>query len=512
MKTLSDTLEAWRPGISPDWMAQLAAPQISEVGRITRIADGIIELTGLPSIRPDELLAFPGDIMGFAKTLDPDVVGCVMLDPPAALNPGDLVRSTSRTVSVPVGDALLGRVIDPLGRPHDGKPPIQTRERSAIEQPAPDVMHRNLIKDPLETGITIVDAMFAIGRGQRELIIGDRSSGKTALAVDTIINQRNTEVICVYVSIGQKLSDIRSVIDTVHTHGMTERTVIVASQSSAPPGLQWIAPYAGFAIAEYFRDKGKHVLIVLDDLTKHAAVHREISLLLRQPPGREAYPGDIFHIHARMLERAAQLLPEHGGGSLTALPIAETQAGNLSAYIPTNLISITDGQIYLDSKLFSNGIKPAVDVGRSVSRVGGKAQRPALRSVAAGLRLDYAQFLELEVFTRFGAVVDPHTKDIIEHGRRIRGTLAQGRHAPLSMSAQVALLLALNEGLLDTCTPADVEAFKSRLVDCLHQHTADELTEIATKGTLSDANRDALILAMTALSRQITGQPSDTAP
>jgi len=315
-------------------------------------------------------------------------------------------------------------------------------------------------------------------------------------------------VICVYVSIGQKLSDIGNVIDTVRTHGMADRTVFINSPSSAPAGLQWIAPYAGFTIAEYFRAKGMHALIVLDDLTKHAAVHREISLLLRQPPGREAYPGDIFHIHARMLERAAQLLPEDGGGSLTALPIAETQAGNLSAYIPTNLISITDGQIYLDSKLFSNGIKPAVDVGRSVSRVGGKAQRPALRAVAAGLRLDYAQFLELEVFTRFGAVVDPHTKDIIEHGRRIRGTLAQGRHAPLSMPVQVALLAALNEGLLDRCTPADLQSFKAQLGDWLNQHTADELSEIAAKGTLSDAGREALILTMTDLVSHITGQTS----
>ena len=512
MKTLSDTLDTWQPSLSSDWMGQIAEPQIDEVGRIKRIADGIIELSGLPSIRPDELLAFPGNIMGFAKTLDPDVVGCVMLDPPSQLNPGDLVRSTGRTVSVPVGDELLGRVIDPLGRALDGKSAIQTKKRSAIDQPAPDVMHRNLIKEPLETGITIIDAMFAVGRGQRELIIGDRSSGKTALAVDAIINQRHTGVICIYVSIGQKLSDIQSAIDTVHTHGMVDHTVFVTCHASSPAGLQWIAPYAGFAIAEHFRDKGAHVLIVLDDLTKHAAIHREISLLLRQPPGREAYPGDIFHIHARMLERAAQLLPEHGGGSLTALPIAETQAGNLSAYIPTNLISITDGQIYLDSKLFSNGIKPAVDVGRSVSRVGGKAQKPALRSVAAGLRLDYAQFLELEVFTRFGAVVDSNTKKVIEHGRRIRATLAQGRHAPLSMPVQVALLLALNEGLLDSCAPSDVDAFKSKLADWLNEHTSAVLHEISTSGVLSDDHRDALIVAMTSLSQQITGQKKGPAP
>jgi len=512
MKTLFDTLDTWQPSLSSEWMAEIAKPEIDEVGRIKRIADGIIELSGLPSIRPDELLEFPGNIMGFAKTLDTDVVGCVMLDPPSQLNPGDLVRSTGRTVSVPVGDELLGRVIDPLGRALDGKPAIQSKKRSPIDQPAPDVMHRNLIKEPLETGITVIDAMFAIGRGQRELIIGDRSSGKTALAVDAIINQRHTDVICVYVSIGQKLSDIRSVIDTIHTHGMSDRTVFVTCHASSPAGLQWIAPYAGFAIAEHFRDSGGHVLIVLDDLTKHAAVHREISLLLRQPPGREAYPGDIFHIHARMLERAAQLLPEHGGGSLTALPIAQTQAGNLSAYIPTNLISITDGQIYLDSKLFSNGIKPAVDVGRSVSRVGGKAQKPALRSVAAGLRLDYAQFLELEVFTRFGSVVDSNTKKVIEHGRRIRATLAQGRHTPLSMPVQVALLLALNESLLDSCPTDGVHTFKSKLADWLNQHASAVLDEISTSGILSDDHRDALIVAMTSLNQQISGQKKERAP
>ena len=348
---------------------------------------------------------------------------------------------------VPVGPALLGRVVDSLGRPLDGKGPVATDTLEPIERPAPAIIDRDLVTQPVQTGLVVVDTLFALGRGQRELIIGDRAIGKTTIAIDTIINQKTSDIVCVYVAVGQKSSSVRRAIDAIHAGGAPERCIIVVAGSASSPGLQWIAPFAGFTMAEYFRDRGQHALVVVDDLTKHAASHREIALLTRQSPGREAYPGDVFYVHARLLERAAKLSKEKGGGSLTALPIAETDAGNLSAYIPTNLISITDGQIVLDAKLFHEGQKPAVDVGTSVSRVGGKTQALALREAAETVRLDYAQFLELEIFTRFGGMPDTRVRNQLTRGARIRAILNQPQHAPLRLADEVALVLAVQSGL-----------------------------------------------------------------
>ncbi|SMF81328.1 F-type H+-transporting ATPase subunit alpha [Tistlia consotensis] len=464
---LGAALADWRRSAERRLAEKPAGPRLEETGRVERIGDGIALVSGLDGARAEELLAFPGGVVGLAWTFDAERIGCVLLDPPGALEAGDLVQATGRVASLPVGEALLGRIVDPLGRPLDGGPAIRGERFAPMEQPAPGIIERDLVKVPLETGLTVIDGLFAIGRGQRELIIGDRSTGKTALAVDTIINQKDSGVVSVYVAVGQRSSSVGRVIDAVRSHGNAERTVFVVAEADAPPGQQWLAPFAGFSIAEFFRDRGEDALVVVDDLSKHAAVHRQISLLLRQPPGREAFPGDVFYLHARLLERAAKLSKERGGGSLTALPVAETQAGNLTAYIPTNLISITDGQIYLDARLFGEGQKPAVDVGRSVSRVGGKTQRPALRAAAAGLRLDYAQFLELELFSRFGTVSDPRTRRTLEHGRRIRAVLAQDQYAPLGETTQVALLLALGAGQLDALTPGQIARFRVRLAEAL---------------------------------------------
>ena len=357
-------------------------PQAEQIGRVEEVGDGIALVSGLPTARLDELLRFDKGQFGFAQVLERNRVGCVLLDDVDAIEAGDTVRGTGDVVRVPVGPALLGRVVDPLGRPLDGKGPVAAETREPIERPAPAIVDRDLVTQPVQTGLVVVDTLFALGRGQRELIIGDRAIGKTTIAIDAIINQKTSDILCVYVAVGQKSSSVRRAIDAIQAGGALDRCIVVVAGSASSPGLQWIAPFAGFTMAEYFRDRGQHVLIVIDDLTKHAASHREIALLTRQSPGREAYPGDVFYVHARLLERAAKLSKEKGGGSLTALPIAETDAGNLSAYIPTNLISITDGQIVLDAKLFYEGQKPAVDVGTSVSRVGGKTQAHALREAA----------------------------------------------------------------------------------------------------------------------------------
>ena len=377
-----------------------------------------------------------------------------MLSPPV----GD-----GEVASAPVGEGLLGRVVDALGRPLDGGEPPSYQRMAPVEQPAPAIVDRALVTVPLATGLLAVDAMIPLGRGQRELIIGDRGIGKTAIALDAIINQRSSDVISVYAAIGQKTSAVARVIDAVKTYGAPERCLFVVGEADAPAGLQWLTPYSACTMAEHFMQAGRDVLLVIDDLTKHAAVYRQVSLLLRRPPGREAYPGDIFYIHSRLLERAAKLSPERGGGSLTALPIAETQAGNMSAYIPTNLISITDGQIYLDPRLFYEDQKPAVDIGKSVSRVGGATQAPVLKALSESLRLEYAQFLELEVFTRFGTMVDERTRKLIEHGRRIRAVLAQAQYAPLSLGEQVALLTAVAEGVLDELPLDRIDAFRAGL-------------------------------------------------
>jgi F-type H+-transporting ATPase subunit alpha len=479
------------------------APSAASIGRITAIADGIAHVSGLPDVRLDELLAFETGGAGFALTLDADDVCAVLLDDATAVEAGGRVTGTGEVVRVPVGPGLLGRVVDPLGRPLDGGPPIVAEARHPIERAAPAIIDRDLVSSPLDTGILALDALFALGRGQRELIIGDRATGKTSIGVDAIVNQKNSDVISVYVAVGQRATAVERVIEQVREHGAIERCIFVVASAAAAPGLQWIAPFAGFTIAEYFRDRGGHALIVVDDLTKHAATHRELALLTREPPGREAYPGDVFYVHARMLERAAKLSPALGGGSLTALPIAETDAGNLSAYIPTNLISITDGQIVLDARLFAANRRPAIDVGLSVSRVGGKAQRPALRDVAGRIRLDYAQFLELEMFTRFGGLTDARVKSQITRGERIRALLDQPRFAGLRPEDQVALLAALAEGVFDAHPPGLVATVRDRL-----RATA----RAAPEGASAEEDRARLVDRVRAIVSAVTAAPTAEGP
>ncbi|MEO8559494.1 MAG: alternate F1F0 ATPase, F1 subunit alpha [Rhodospirillales bacterium] len=427
------------------------APQLTprEVGTIASIATGIAKVSGLASVGYEELVQFPGGVLGIAFNVDQDEIGVVLLGEYWHLNAGDEVQRTGRVMDVAVGDRLLGRVIDPLGRPLDGKGAVLGSARLPIESPAPAIMDRAPVTVPLQTGIKVIDALIPVGRGQRELILGDRQTGKTAIAVDTILNQRDQNVLCVYCAIGQRASSIAKTVATLREKGAMDYTVLVVAEGNDPPGLSFIAPYAATSIAEHFMRQGRDVLIVYDDLTHHARAYRELSLLLRRPPGREAFPGDIFYIHARLLERATHLRQELGGGSLTALPIIETEAQDISAYIPTNLISITDGQIYLSPSLFELGVLPAIDVGKSVSRVGGKAQRAAYRAVAGDLKLAYAQFEELEAFARFGARVDEDTGKTIAHGRRIRACLKQAEFSPVSVPAQIAVLLALTAGLFD---------------------------------------------------------------
>jgi F-type H+-transporting ATPase subunit alpha len=426
-------------------------PQLTlrEVGTITSVATGIAKVSGLPGVGFDELVTFPGDVLGIAFNVDADEVGVVLLGEYWHLHAGDEVQRTGRVMDVAVGDGLLGRVIDPLGRPLDGNGPVASSERLPVERPAAPIMDRAPVTVPLQTGLKVIDALIPIGRGQRELILGDRQTGKTAIAIDTILNQRGKDVLCVYCAIGQRASAIAKAVATFREKDAMDYTVVVVTEGNDPPGLAYIAPYAATSIAESFMEAGRDVLIVYDDLTHHARAYRELSLLLRRPPGREAFPGDIFYIHSRLLERATHLRKELGSGSLTALPIIETEAQDISAYIPTNLISITDGQIYLSPSLFELGVLPAVDVGKSVSRVGGKAQRAAYRAVAGDLKLAYAQFEELETFSRFGARLDEDTRKIIEHGRRIRACLKQPEFAPVSVPGQVAVLLTLTAELFD---------------------------------------------------------------
>jgi F-type H+-transporting ATPase subunit alpha len=470
--------------------------QAESVGRVEEIGDGIALVSGLPHVRLDELLRFQKGQFGFAQVLEHDRVGCVLLDDATSVEAGDTVTSTGDVVRVPVGPALLGRVVDPLGRPLDGSGPIASATLEPIERPAPAIIDRDLVTQPVQTGLVVVDTLFALGRGQRELIIGDRAIGKTTIGIDTIINQKASDIICIYIAVGQKSSSVRRAIDAILGNGAAERCIIVVAGSAGSPGLQWIAPFAGFTMAEYFRDRGQHALVVIDDLTKHAATHREIALLTRQSPGREAYPGDVFYVHARLLERASKLSTEKGGGSLTALPIAETDAGNLSAYIPTNLISITDGQIVLDTKLFHEGQKPAVDVGTSVSRVGGKTQARALRDVAETLRLDYAQFLELEMFTRFGGMPDARVRSQLTRGARIRAIFNQQQHAPFRLADEVALVLAVQNGLLDALPLPGVAAFRKGLRDALDQEAAGAVKQVQDTGALDEPHKAAMLEAL----------------
>jgi F-type H+-transporting ATPase subunit alpha len=503
MPTLADDLRAWVDSTRKHIATAALVPELEPIGRVRQIADGVATITGLPDVRLDELLTFDGGVPGLAVDLGEATIGCVLLGDTERVAAGSIVRGTGQVVRVPVGEVLLGRVVDALGAPLDGGEPLAATIYAPVEQPAPPIVDRALVTRPLATGLLVVDAMIPLGRGQRELIIGDRGIGKTAIAVDTIINQRNSDVICVYAAIGQKASTISRVIDAVRQYGAPEHCLFVVGAADAVPGLQWLTPYAACTMAEYFMAQGRDVLLVIDDLTKHAAVYRQVSLLLRRPPGREAYPGDIFYIHSRLLERAAKLAPERGGGSLTALPIVETQAGNISAYIPTNLISITDGQIYLDPRLFYENQKPAVDVGKSVSRVGGKTQAPVLKAISESLRLDYAQFLELEVFTRFGTMVDDRTRKVIEHGHRIRAVLSQRQFAPQSLGEQVALLLALADNVLDGIPVERVDAFRSGLGSWLAEHCPEALALNDQSPSLADDMHARLKGTLAALARSI---------
>src|ERR1700722_6874458 len=429
--------------------AHSAQLRLREVGVITSVSTGIATVAGIPGVGFEELIAFPGDVSGIAFNVDQTEVGVVLLGDYWHLQAGDEVERTGRVVDVAVGDGLLGRVIDPLGRPLDGKGPGTGGQRLPIERAAPPIMDRAPVTVPLQTGLKVIDALIPIGRGQRELILGDRQTGKTAIALDTIVNQRGQNVLCVYCAIGQRESGVAKVVAALRDRGAMDYTVVLVTAGNDAPGLTYIAPYAATSVAEHFMAQGRDVLIVYDDLTNHARAYRELSLLLRRPPGREAFPGDIFYIHSRLLERATHLKKERGGGSLTALPIIETEAQDISAYIPTNLISITDGQIYLSPSLFELGVMPAVEVGKSVSRVGGKAQFAVYRAVAGDLKLAYAQFEELETFARFGNRLDEHTRKIIDHGRRIRAVLIQPELKPASVSEQIVILVALTCGLLD---------------------------------------------------------------
>ena len=502
--------QAWIERAKEKLGASKLGPRTEQIGCVEEIGDGVALVSGLPDVRLDELLRFEKGQFGFAQVLERDRIGCVVLEGADAIEAGDKVRGVGDVARVPVGPALLGRIVDPLGRPLDGKGLIAAAAMEPIERAAPEIIDRDLVIQPVQTGLIVIDTLLALGRGQRELIIGDRAVGKSTIAIDTIINQRTSDIVCVYVAVGQKSSSIRRAIDAIQTHGAPERCIVVVAESSSAAGLQWIAPFAGFTISEYFRDRGQHALIVIDDLSKHAASHREIALLTRQSPGREAYPGDVFYVHARLLERAAKLSSEKGGGSLTALPIAETDAGNLSAYIPTNLISITDGQIVLDSRLFQEGHKPAVDVGASVSRVGGKTQAPALREAAKTLRLEYAQFLELEMFTRFGGMPDARVRDRLMRGARIRAIFEQSQHAPLRLAEEVALVLALQGGVLDGIPLSAVAAFRSGLGAALDRDLPDAVRQMQQTGTLDDSHKPAVLDALRGYSKrfaQTTGSP-----
>jgi F-type H+-transporting ATPase subunit alpha len=464
-----------------------------EVGTVTSVGTGIAKVSGLPGVGFEELLTFPGGVTGIAFNVDEDEIGVVLLGDYWDLHAGDEVERTGRVMDVAVGDGLMGRVIDPLGRPLDGHGPVISTGRLPIERPAAAITDRAPVTVPLQTGLKVIDALIPIGRGQRELILGDRQTGKTAIAIDTILNQRGQDMVCVYCAIGQRASAVAKAIAVLREKGAMEYTVVVVTEGNDAPGLAYIAPYAATSIAEYFMEAGRNVLIVYDDLTQHAQSYRELSLLLRRPPGREAFPGDIFYIHSRLLERSTHLCKELGGGSLTALPVIATEAQNISAYIPTNLISITDGQIYLSPSLFELGVLPAVDIGKSVSRVGGKAQRAAFRTAAGDLKLAYAQFEELETFSRFGARLDENTRKIIEHGQRIRACLKQTESEPVSVSEQIAILLALMGGLFDQIPLDKVREAEAALCVAAAEISSDVRDRFSSADKLSDADRQAIL-------------------
>ncbi|MCX6258059.1 MAG: alternate F1F0 ATPase, F1 subunit alpha [Bacteroidia bacterium] len=464
-----------------------------EVGSVISVSAGIVKVSGLPGAGFEELLKFPGGLFGIAYNIDEDEIGAILLGEDSLLNAGDEVERTGRVMDIPVDNALIGRVINPLGEPMDGKSSANFKQRLPIERPAPAIMDRATVSVPLQTGLKVIDALIPIGRGQRELILGDRQTGKTAIAIDAILNQRDKNVICVYCAIGQRASSVAKVIANLEEKGGMEYTIVVATEGNNAPGLKYIAPYAATSIAEYFMEQGRDVLIVYDDLTHHARAYRELSLLLRRPPGREAFPGDIFYIHSRLLERATHLCDELKGGSLTALPIIETEAQNISAYIPTNLISITDGQIYLSPKLFELGILPAVDVGKSVSRVGGKAQLPAYRSITGNLKLAYSQFEELETFSRFGTRLDENTRKIIEHGKRIRICLKQQELQPMTVPEQIVILLALTGGLFDSIPIEKMQEAEDSLQKIIPELPAEIQKRLLSDKEPGDTDRETIL-------------------
>jgi len=484
---------------------------VAEVGTIVSVGDGIARIHGIENTMAGEMLEFPHGVFGIALNLEEESVGAVLLGEFTELKEGDTVKRTSRIISVPVGEELIGRVVNALGQPIDGKGPIGAKESREIERLAPGVVDRSPVKEPMQTGLKAIDAMVPIGRGQRELIIGDRQTGKTAVAVDAIINQRGQDVICIYNAIGQKQSTIAQVVRTLEEAGAMEYTIVVAAGASDPAPLLYISPYSACAMGEYFRDSGRHALCIYDDLSKHAQAYREISLLLRRPPGREAYPGDVFYLHSRLLERAAKLRKELGGGSLTALPIIETQAGDLSAYIPTNVISITDGQIFLESDLFHQGVRPAINVGNSVSRVGGAAQVKAMRQVAGSLRLDLAQYRELAAFAQFGSDLDKATMNQLNRGRRLVEILKQPQYEPLPVEKQVIIIYAANNGFLDGVDVERLRDYERDLFAFLDSRRAQLLSSLAEKKQIDDAVKSELTQALTEFGKTFGAAQKTTA-
>jgi F-type H+/Na+-transporting ATPase subunit alpha len=488
------------------------AVSVDEVGSVISVGDGIARVYGLEKAMYGEMLAFPHDVFGIALNLEEEEVGVVLLGESSELKEGDTVRRTNTIMSVPVGEQLVGRVMNPLGQPEDDKGPIQSKQRIALERLAPGVLDRQPVREPLQTGIKAIDSMIPIGRGQRELIIGDRQTGKTAVILDTIINQKGSDMICIYCAIGQKRSTIAQVIKTLTDAGAMDYTIVVASSAAEPASLQYIAPYAACAMGEYFRDTKRHAVVFYDDLSKHAQAYREISLLLRRPPGREAFPGDVFYLHSRLLERAAKLNDKLGAGSLTALPVIETQAGDVSAYIPTNVISITDGQIYLEADLFNAGIRPAINVGISVSRVGGNAQIKAMRQVAGTLRLDMAQYRELAAFAQFGSdQLDKVTQAQLARGQRLTEVLKQDQYAPLSVEKQVLALYVATSGALDSIPVHEVRRFEKEFLQFAETNYGGVLQEIATKKALDDGIKANIKTALDAFKDRFTATVSAAA-
>jgi F-type H+-transporting ATPase subunit alpha len=469
---------------------------VSEIGTVISVGDGIARIHGLDNVMAGELLDFPHGVKGIALNLEEDNVGTVLFGEYTLVGEGDTVQRTKRIMSVPVGPALVGRVVNALGEPLDNRGPINTTEYSQIERLAPGVVDRLPVKEPLQTGLKPIDSMIPIGRGQRELIIGDRQTGKTAIAIDTIINQKNTDVICIYVAIGQKRSTVAQVVKTLTDYEAMDKTIVVSASASDPATMQYIAPYCGCAMGEYFRDRGQHALVIYDDLSKHAAAYREISLLLRRPPGREAFPGDVFYLHSRLLERAAKLNAKHGSGSLTALPVIETQAGDISGYIPTNVISITDGQIFLESDLFHAGIRPAIHVGNSVSRVGGNAQIKAMKQVAGTLRLELAQYRELAAFAQFGSELDKATQAQLARGERLTEILKQDQYQPLDVVRQIVSIFAGTQGFTDDLRVDEIKSFLKELLQFMDTAKSALMQRISTERALSDELRQGLVSAL----------------